>query len=103
MRLAGRDAWLDKGLAALASGCPTSIGIVHEQLRRVATMSLEDVFRMELSVANACAVRPDFVEGVRALIIDKDNKPAWRYRTVQELPHEYVLEHFGHPSCDVVG
>jgi enoyl-CoA hydratase/carnithine racemase len=97
--LADRDAWLDKGLATMASGCPTSIGIVHEQLRRVATMSLEDVFRMELSVANTCARKPDFVEGVRALIIDKDNKPAWRYRTVQELPREYVVEHFDGPSA----
>ncbi len=99
MHLAGRDAWLDKGLAAMATGCPTSLGIVHEQLRRVATMSLEDAFGMELSVANTCAVQPDFVEGIRALIIDKDNKPAWRYRTVQELPHEYVVEHFESPCA----
>ncbi len=103
MRLGGHDAWLDKGLAAMASGCPTSIGIVHEQLRRVATMTLEDVFRMELSVANACAVRPDFVEGIRALIIDKDNKPAWRYRAVLELPHEYVAPTLRRPLREVVG
>ena len=76
----------------MRSGCPTSIGIVHEQLRRVAPMSLAETFRMELNVANHCARNPDFTEGVRALIIDKDNKPAWRYRhRCRNLPHDYVV------------
>jgi enoyl-CoA hydratase/carnithine racemase len=104
--LSGRDEWIDKGLAAMRSGCPTSVGIVHEQLRRVASMSLADAFRMELNIANHCARNPDFTEGVRALIIDKDNKPAWRYGTLQNLPHEYVAEHFeslwdAHPLADL--
>ena len=90
----------------MRSGCPTSVGIVHEQLRRVASMSLADAFRMELNVANQCARNPDFTEGVRALIIDKDNKPAWRYGALQNLPHDYVVAHFeslwrAHPLADL--
>lgn len=105
-QLAGRDEWIDKGLAALNSGCPTSVGIVHEQLRRVAAMTLAEAFSMELNVANHCARNPDFAEGVRALIIDKDNKPAWRHGTLANLPHDYVLGHFeglwqNHPLADL--
>jgi enoyl-CoA hydratase/carnithine racemase len=96
-RLAGRDEWLDRGLATLRSGCPTSIGIVYEQLRRVAHMSLADTFRMELCIATHCARNPDFAEGVRALIIDKDNKPAWQFGSLAGLPNEYVLAHFAAP------
>jgi len=92
--LAGRDEWIDKGLATMRSGCPTSVGIVYEQLRRVRGMSLADTFRMELNVANHCARNPDFAEGVRALIIDKDNKPAWRYGALSCLPPDYVAGHF---------
>ena len=104
--LSGRDEWIDKGLATMRSGCPTSIGIVHEQLRRVASMSLADAFRMELNVANHCARNPDFTEGVRALIIDKDNKPAWAFGSLQNLPHDYVAAHFeslwqAHPLADL--
>jgi enoyl-CoA hydratase/carnithine racemase len=106
MALGGRDEWIDKGLAAMNGGCPTSVGIVHEQLVRVPVMSLADVFRMELNVANHCARNPDFAEGVRALIIDKDNIPAWRYGTLRELSHDYVLGHFAslwetHPLADL--
>ena len=104
--LAGRDEWIDKGLAAMRSGCPTSIGIVHEQLRRVTPMTLADAFRMELNIASHCARNPDFAEGVRALIIDKDNRPAWRYGSLQNLPHDYVVGHFErlwsvHPLADL--
>ncbi len=104
--LSGRDEWIDKGLAAMRSGCPTSVGIVHEQLLRVPPMSLADTFRMELNIANHCARNPDFTEGVRALIIDKDNKPAWRYGNLEDLPHDYVASHFDslwkiHPLADL--
>ncbi len=90
----------------MRGGCPTSVGIVHEQLQRVAGMSLADIFRMELNVANHCARNPDFAEGVRALIIDKDNQPAWRYASLQQLPHDYVVRHFDnfwptHPLADL--
>ncbi|HTL00007.1 MAG TPA: enoyl-CoA hydratase/isomerase family protein [Pseudomonadales bacterium] len=104
--LSGRDEWIDKGIATILSGCPTSVGIVHEQLRRVASMSLADAFRMELNIANHCARNPDFTEGVRALIIDKDNKPAWQYGSLQNLAHDYVVGHFeslwaAHPLADL--
>jgi hypothetical protein len=90
----------------MRSGCPTSVGIVHEQLRRVSSTSLAETFRMELNIANHCARNPDFTEGVRALIIDKDNKPAWQYGSLQNLPHDYVVGHFEslwavHPLADL--
>ena len=104
--LRGRDDWVDRGLATLHSGCPTSVGIVAEQLRRVPDLSLADCFRMELSLATHCARNPDFAEGVRALIIDKDNKPAWHHGSLANLPHDYVLGHFQdlwnkHPLADL--
>ena len=48
-------------------------------------------------VATHCANHPDFAEGVRALLIDKDNKPNWRYKKLEELPEAYVAEHFEAP------
>lgn len=95
--LAGRSKWIDKGIANLTGGCPTTAGIVVEQLHRVGQLNLADAFRMELVVATHCAQNNDFVEGVRALLIDKDGKPDWAYGSVSELPRAHVLGHFEPP------
>ena len=104
--LTGRSEWIDRGIANLTGGCPTTAGIVLEQLARVADMSLADAFRMELTVATHCANNADFAEGVRALLIDKDGAPQWRFGTIDALPREYVLSHFEppwatHPLADL--
>lgn len=95
--LAGTSDWIDRGIGNLRSGCPTTAGIVLEQLRRVPAMSLADTFRMELTVGTHCANNKDFHEGVRALLIDKDNAPQWAYGTIDDLDWQHVLSHFEEP------
>jgi len=95
--LAGLSAWIDNGIGALRRGCPASVGIVAEQLRRAPGLSLGDSFRLEMTVATHCANHPDFAEGVRALLIDKDNLPKWQHAGVAALPDDYVAEHFVAP------
>ena len=95
--LAGKSKWIDRGLANLASGCPTTAGIVLEQLRRVPDLTLADSFRLELTVGTHCANNRDFREGVRALLIDKDNSPNWQYGSIESLDWAHVLSHFDDP------
>jgi len=95
--LGGRSPWIDAAIAAMNRGCPTSVGIVVEQLHRAPALGLADCFRLEMVVATHCAHHADFVEGVRALIIDKDNQPRWRFATIEVLPEAYVAEHFEPP------
>lgn len=95
--LKGRDEWLDRAIATMHRGCPTTLGIIAEQLRRVRDLDLAGCFKMEHNIASHCARNPDFREGVRALIIDKDMAPQWRYKTLEETPEEYVLSHFETP------
>lgn len=97
LALAGRSTWIDRCLGALRSGCPASIGVVHEQIRRSRTLDLASAFRMEMIIATHCATNPDFTEGVRALLIDKDNSPKWRHSSVREMPASYVASHFEAP------
>lgn len=104
--LAGRSDWIDRGLSNLTRGCPTTAGIVVEQLRRVPDLSLAASYQMELTVATHCAHNPDFREGVRALLIDKDNSPAWQYGDLNGLDWDFVLSHFvdpwpEHPLADL--
>jgi enoyl-CoA hydratase/carnithine racemase len=95
--LAGRSAWIDAAIGTMDRGCPTSVGIVVEQLQRASALGLADCFRLEMVVATHCATQPDFAEGVRALIIDKDNRPQWRFSNLEALPDEYVAGHFAPP------
>ena len=64
------------------------------KLKNAQQMSLKDVFRMELAMVSECIARPDLVEGIRALAIDKDRKPHWSYRQVADVPEAVVAAHF---------
>ncbi len=96
---AGRDGdrWLERAAAGLEAGSPTTAHLVYEQLRRGGTLSLAEVFRMELVMSVQCTRHPDFAEGVRALLVDKDNRPQWKYGRVADVPRDWVEAHFRSP------
>ena len=95
--MSGASAWVDKGIGAMERGCPTTVGIVVEQVRRARSMDLADCFRMEMTIGTHCADNHDFSEGVRALLIEKDNQPNWQFGDLESLPEGYVLDHFEEP------
>ncbi|MFT4797551.1 MAG: enoyl-CoA hydratase/carnithine racemase [Candidatus Azotimanducaceae bacterium] len=90
------DKWLDKAAATFKAGTPTTAAIIYEQFQRAKTMTREEMFAMELTIAVQCSRHPDFKEGVRALLIEKDNSPDWQY-TMGTVPGEWVAEHFVEP------
>lgn len=96
----GDDPWLTRAAKGLANGCPTTAHLVYEQLQRGKKLSLEAVFRMELIMSLQCARHPDFPEGVRALLVDKDGKPQWQHASVAEVPQHWVDAHFTAPWGD---
>jgi len=100
------DPWLQRAQKNLRGGCPVTALLVWEQIRRARHLSLADVFRMELVIAVQCLRHPDFAEGVRALLIDKDGAPAWRYAEVASVPQKYMDGFFvapfaPHPLADL--
>ena len=93
----GDDAWLRRAAATLRAGSPTSAALAWELRRRAASLDLAATFRIELIVALQCCAHPDLREGVRALIIDKDNAPRWQPKTLDEVTPQWVDEHFVAP------
>jgi enoyl-CoA hydratase/carnithine racemase len=91
------DAWLDRAGATLAAGSPSTAGLTFALLRRARHLSLADVFRMEFVAALRCAQRPDLAEGIRALLIDKDQKPKWQPATLAQVTPEWVEGYFQAP------
>ncbi len=91
------DAWLAGAAGKLAAGCPATLALVWEALRRARGMELADVLRMELTLALRCCANGNFTEGVRALLIDKDNTPHWQPPTLQQVDPGWLASHFEAP------
>lgn len=94
---APEDPWLDRAAKTLAKGSPTSAALIHRQWQRGAGMMLADVFREELILSTQCARHPDFIEGVRALLVDKDNAPHWQPATLSGVTEAWIAEHYQAP------
>ncbi len=96
----GDDKWLASAAKTLASGCPVTIHIIHEQLRRALHLSLREAFQMELILSANCMIYGNFAEGVRALLVDKDRQPKFDPATFAEVTPAFVEKHFQPPWGD---
>ena len=94
----GEEKWLVRAAQSLAAGSPTTAALIWELLKRGAKMTLAEVFRMELIVALQCCAHNDFAEGVRALLIEKDNAPKWKPASLAEIKPSHIETHFTAPN-----
>lgn len=102
------DTWLMKAQRTLQAGSPITKHLVMEQLKRGAQLHLADCFRMELGMSCRCGELGEFQEGVRALLVDKDNAPQWLYQDVDAVPANIIDSFFtsswpagSHPLADL--
>lgn len=65
-------------LALFAGKSPTSLKVTLEQLRRGQGLSIDAAFAQEFVLTQHFMAAPDFFEGVRALLVDKDKNPRWQ-------------------------
>ncbi|MEK6450498.1 MULTISPECIES: enoyl-CoA hydratase/isomerase family protein [unclassified Myroides] len=89
-----KDEWIEGGLKTFMAGSPSSTHVIFRQLNSNKNMSLADVFRSELNMSCQCSIHPDFAEGVRALLVDKDQSPKWQPATFEEVTAEWVDSYF---------
>jgi len=77
--------WAQQTVARLKKHSPTLLCVTKRQIETAATMTLADCFRMELNLVEQCFAQRDVVEGIRALLIDKDNQPRWNPATLDAV------------------
>lgn len=83
----GGDSWAAKQLATIAAKSPQTVKIALRQIRLGAQMKdFADNMAMEFDAVCRVVLNKEFQEGVRAVIIDKDNAPQWRYASIAEVP-----------------
>lgn len=95
------SAWAGAQHATLKTKSPQTLKVAFRQLREGARMaSFEDEMRQEYRIAARVVSRHDFQEGVRALIVDKDNKPQWNPPTLADVADAMLDEIFAPLPAD---
>lgn len=92
--------WAHSTLATLRKRSPLMLAVTAQQLQQGARLKLADCFRMELAMVHQCCRENDLVEGVRALLIDKDNAPRWKPARLEDVSEAMVGRFFRGPWSD---
>jgi enoyl-CoA hydratase/carnithine racemase len=101
------DPLLARAGKTLAAGCPLTGHLLWQQIKRAKHLSLAEVFRMEYAMSLNCCRHPEFPEGVRARLIDKDQQPRWHWPDVALIAPEVIEAHLRpvwdgpHPLADL--
>ncbi|XP_045415534.1 3-hydroxyisobutyryl-CoA hydrolase, mitochondrial isoform X2 [Lemur catta] len=81
-------------LKVISKMSPTSLKITLRQLIEGSSKTLQEVLTMEYRLSQACMEGHDFHEGVRAVLIDKDQSPKWKPASLKEVTDEDVNNYF---------
>lgn len=95
------DSFAADTLAGMKKKSYMSMAISFEQMQRGGAMSFEEAMITEFRVVTRIIRDPDFYEGVRAVIIDKDNAPRWNPASLEALDAARVGEHFAPLAQDL--
>jgi len=83
--------WAAKELATISTKSPQTCKVALRQLAESAKLTdFADNMAMEYRIASRVLTRPDFAEGVRAVIVDKTNDPKWDPATPEEVTDELL-------------
>lgn len=82
--------WAQETWAALLHMCPASLKVTLRQLRMGRTRDYDEMANVEYRLSQTMTARPDFREGIRAVLVDKDNKPHWQPTTLAEVTDDMV-------------
>jgi enoyl-CoA hydratase len=93
-RLSAVDA-AQAALDAMRKASPTSLKITLRNLRAAASFKrVEESFMQDYRIALACVAGHDFIEGIRAAIVDKDRNPQWRPDQLEDVTPDIVDRYF---------
>lgn len=89
-----QDQLLTSSYDQLQKKSPTSLKVTFEALNRARTMDFDACMQQELIMTTHFLNTHDFMEGIRALIVDKDQTPDWQPSTLSEVKDEVVEQYF---------
>jgi len=88
------DPFAHKALAAMRQRSPLMMCVTHELLVRGALLDVADCLRLERALVRRTFEHGEILEGVRALVIDKDNAPQWQPPALEQVTPQMVADFF---------
>jgi enoyl-CoA hydratase len=88
------SAFAGRAAAAIHGKSPLSLRITLAQLRRGRTLDFDECMRTEFRVVSRVARGHDFYEGIRSVIIDKDQTPHWQPPSLAAVGEAEVERYF---------
>lgn len=82
--------WSREVLATLRQMSPASVLWSFELVRRGADSTLAQCLQRELALTRTVTRHPDYLEGVRAMVVDKDRKPRWKAARIEDVDHAEI-------------
>jgi enoyl-CoA hydratase len=92
--ISDQSEWSARTLQTIRSKSPTSLVLALAQMRYGRSHSFEACMAAEFRIVSRIVYGRDMVEGVRAVIVDKDNAPRWSPGDLAALPDDVVARHF---------
>ena len=92
--------WAATTAATIRAKSPLSLKIALAQVRRGKAWSFEDCMLCEFRIVSRIVYGHDFYEGVRAVIVDKDNAPRWKPAMLAGITDADVERHFSSLGAD---
>jgi enoyl-CoA hydratase/carnithine racemase len=86
--------WAKAALAAIGRASPLSLKIAFHQLELGRGMSIEEALALEYRMTQHVMQGHDFFEGIRALLVDRDNAPRWQHGSLAEVGDQDVAAYF---------
>jgi len=92
------DPWGGKVAAGIRSKSPTSVHLAFEQMQRGARLDFAGCMRLEYRIVTKILEGHDFFEGVRALLVDKDQAPKWQPDRLDQIGGTVLAPYFEEPA-----
>ena len=87
------DMWASETLKEMRKKSLLSQYVIFEQFKRGKELSIEEAFEMEVTLSLNFMDNPDFFEGLRSVLVDK-NEADWMYKNPEDISKELVEKFF---------
>ncbi|WP_306145184.1 enoyl-CoA hydratase/isomerase family protein [Roseibium sp. MMSF_3412] len=95
---AAGDDFALKTAAAIRGKSPTSVLIAFEQMKRGATLNFNECMKLEYRIVSQILNGEDFFEGIRAVVVDKDQSPQWSPNQLAQVDTDGLASYFEEPT-----
>ncbi len=93
------EAFAKETAAEMRKKCPTSLKVALRQMRLGKSLTLKEALQLEYRISSHLVARPDYAEGIKVRIVERDREPRWSPATLAEVSEGEIEALFG-PAAD---